>query len=142
MNNLITVHSTESLQIWQSINLRLEDPTKSCDHLITWLREKIKHFYLHFNSIYCSQTWQSRGLGWGTPSPKSHERLTKWLRGHYLLNVLKASVAIILKMLSLLSVVLRFLDNNFDTIFFNFQKQPSIDVLRRRCSGNMKQISE
>ena len=54
----------------------------------------------------------------GTPSPNSRERFTKWLHGHYLLNAFKASVAMLscyvkhlLKMLSLLSVVLRFLDD-------------------------------
>ena len=41
----------------------------------------------------------------------SRERVSTWLRGHYLLNVFKASVAIILKILSLLNVVLRFLDD-------------------------------
>ena len=41
----------------------------------------------------------------------SRERLNKWLGGHYLLNIFKASVAIILKILSLLSVVLRFLED-------------------------------
>ena len=46
-----------------------------------------------------------------TSSSKSRKRVTKWLYGHYLLNVFTASVAIILKMLSLLSVVLRFLDD-------------------------------
>ena len=46
-----------------------------------------------------------------TPSPQSCERLTKWLRGHYLLNVFKGSVPIILKILSLLSVMLLFLDD-------------------------------
>ena len=62
---------------------------------------------MHINHTYGSQTWKSRGLGWETPSSKLHEHLTKWLRGHYLLNAFKASGAIILKILSLLSVVLR-----------------------------------
>ena len=63
---------------------------------------------MHINNTYGSQTWKSRGLGWETPSPKSREHLTKWLCGHYLLNAFKASGAIILKTLSLLSVLLRF----------------------------------
>ena len=79
--------------------------------LISWSREKWKNFSLHFNYIYGSQTWQNRSLGSGTPSPKSRERVTKWLRGHYLLNVFKVSVAINLKILSLFSAVLRFLDD-------------------------------
>ena len=78
----------------------------SCGHV-----KNLKNFYLHFNNIYCSQIWQSRGLGWGTSSPKLRKRLTKWLHDHCLLNVFKVSVAIILKILSLLSVVLRFIDN-------------------------------
>ena len=41
----------------------------------------------------------------------SCERLTKWLPGHYLLNAFKTPVAIILKILSLLIVVLLFLDD-------------------------------
>ena len=62
----------------------------------------------------------------GTPSPKSRERLTKWLRGHYLLNVFKASVAIILKILSLLSVLLRFLDDKIILIlpYLTFRSSP------------------
>ena len=76
---------------------------------MTSFREKLKNFYLHFKNICGCQTWQSRGLGWGTP--KSCERVTKWLRGHYLLNVFKASIAVILKILTLLSVVLRFQDD-------------------------------
>ena len=50
---------------------------------------------------------------------------------------------VILKILSILSVVLLFLDDKIILILlFNFQKQPSIDVLRKRCSENMQQISE
>ena len=41
----------------------------------------------------------------------SREHVSMWLCGHYLLNVFKESVAIILKILSLLNVVLRFLDD-------------------------------
>ena len=100
--------------------------TKLCDHLTTSSREKLKNFYLHFNNTYGSQTWQSRGLGSKTPSGKSRERLTKWLRGHYLLNVFKASVAIILKILSLLSVVLRFLDDKIILMlsYLTFRSSP------------------
>ena len=86
-------------------------PSKSCDCLITWSCEKLKNVYLYFNNIYDSQTWQSRGLGLETLSPKSRQRLTKWLCGHFLLNVFKASVAIILRTLGLLSAVIRFLDD-------------------------------
>ena len=117
----------------------MEDSTKSCDHFITcisWSREKLENFYLHFNIIYCSQTW-------GTQSLKSRELLTKLLRGHYLLNIFKASVAIVLKILNLLSVLLCFLDVKIILmLLFNFQKHFSIDVLKRRCSKNMQQTSE
>ena len=102
-------------------------PTKLCYHLITRSCEKLKNFnYLHFNNTYGSQTWQSIGLGWETPSLKSRERLTKWLSGHYLLNVSKASVAIIFKILSLLSVVLRFLDDKIILIlsYLTFRGSP------------------
>ena len=68
----------------------------------------MENFYLHFNNTYGSQTWQSRGLGQGATSPKSREHLTKWLHGHYLLNVFKTSVAVILTILSLLIAVLHF----------------------------------
>ena len=56
----------------------------------------------------------------------SRERLNKWLRGHYLLNIFKASVAIILKILSLLSVVLRFLDDKIILIlsYLTFRSSP------------------
>ena len=50
-------------------------------------------------------------LRMGDTNPKLRKRLTKWLRGHYLLNVFEASVAMMLKILSLLNVVLRFLDD-------------------------------
>ena len=62
----------------------------------------------------------------GTPSLKSRERLTKWLRGHYLLNVFKASVAVILKILSLLSVLLRFLDDKIILVlpYLTFRSSP------------------
>ena len=111
--------------IWQSINLSFEDPTRSCDHLIAWSREKLKNFYLHFNNIYGSQTWQSRGLGCRTPSPKSREHVTKWLCGH-LLNIFKAPAAIILKILGLLSVVLRFLDDKIILMlsYLTFRSSP------------------
>ena len=111
--------------IWQSINLSFEDPTRSCDHLIAWSREKLKNFYLHFNNIYGSQTWQSRGLRWRTPSPKSRERVTKRLCGH-LLNIFKAPAAIILKILGLLSVVLRFLDDKIILMlsYLTFRSSP------------------
>ena len=104
----------------------MSQPTKSCDRLITWSREKLKYFYLHLNNINCSQTWQSRDLGWETPSLNSCEHLTKWLRGHYLLNVFKASVAIILKVLSLLSAVLRFLDDKIILMlpYLTFRSSP------------------
>ena len=46
-----------------------------------------------------------------TPPTKLRERLTKRSRGYYLLNVFKTSVAILLIILSLLSVVLRYLDD-------------------------------
>ena len=91
----------------------MEDSTKSCDYFITciaWSREKLENFYLHFNIIYCSQTWKSRYLGWGTLSPKSRKLLTKLLLDHYFLNIFKSYVAIVLKILNLLSVLLRFLD--------------------------------
>ena len=47
----------------------------------------------------------------GDTIPKLRKRLTNWLRGHYLLNVFEASVAIMFNILSLLSVVLRFPDD-------------------------------
>ena len=56
----------------------------------------------------------------------SRERLTKWLRGHYLLNVFKASVEIILKILSLLSVKLRFLDNKIILILSHLTFRSSL----------------
>ena len=89
-------------------------------------RKKLKNFHLHFNNIYGSQTWQSRGLGWGTTSSKSRERVTKWLRGHYLLNFFRVSVAIILKILSLLSLVLRFLGDKIILMlsYLTFRSSP------------------
>ena len=66
------------------------------------------------NSICISATpiaaklGRGRDLGWEIPSLKSREHLTKWLGSHYSLNVFKAPI---LKKLSLLSVVLRFLDD-------------------------------
>ena len=90
-----------------------------------WSHEKLKNFYLHFNNIYGSQTWQSRGLRWRTPSPKSRERVTKRLCGH-LLNIFKAPAAIILKILGLLSVVLRFLDDKIILMlsYLTFRSSP------------------
>ena len=43
--------------------------------------------------------------------PKLSGYITKWLHDHYLLNVFKASVSIILQILSLLSVVSGSLDD-------------------------------
>ena len=65
-------------------------------------------------------------LRMGDTIPKLRKRLTKWLRGHYLLNVFKASVAVILKTLSLLSVVLRFLDDKIILMLFylTFRSSP------------------
>ena len=56
----------------------------------------------------------------------SREHVSTWLRGHYLLNVFKASVAIILKILSLLSVVLRFLDDKIILMlsYLTFRSSP------------------
>ena len=81
------------------------------DLLITWSHEKLKNLNLHFNNIYDSQTSLGDDSRRGTPSTKSRERLTKWSRGHYLLNAFRAFVVILLITLSLLSVVLRFLDD-------------------------------
>ena len=62
--------------------------SKSRDLLVTWPRDK----------------WicQDGNLGWGTLFTISCGRLTKLPRGHYLLNVFKTSVAILLIILSLL----------------------------------------
>ena len=57
----------------------------------------------------------------------SRQRLSKWLGGHYLLNVFIGSVGIILKILSLLSVVLLFLDDKIILIlsYLTFKNSPS-----------------
>ena len=57
----------------------------------------------------------------------SRQRLSKWLSGHYLLNVFIGSVGIILKILSLLSVVLLFLDDKIILIlsYLTFKNSPS-----------------
>ena len=108
---------------------RLEDPTLQVTwSLITWSREKLKNLCLHFNNTYDGQTWQSDGLGWGTPSTKSQEGLIKWSYGHYLWNIFKWSVAILLIILSLLSVVLSRWENNFDTILFNFSELLALET--------------
>ena len=101
----------DNVVMWQG---RRTQPTKSCDRSITWSREELKIYQ------------QSRDLGWKTPSGTSRERLTKWLRGHYLLNVFKASVAIILKIWSLLSAVLHFLDDKIILILshLSFRSSP------------------
>ena len=69
---------------------------------------------------------RGRNLGWEIPSLKSRERLTKWLGSHYSLNVFKAPIAIILKKLSLLSVVLRFLDDKIILMlsYLTFRSSP------------------
>ena len=69
---------------------------------------------------------RGRNLGWEIPSLKSRERLTKWLSSHYSLNVFKAPIAIILKKLSLLSVVLRFLDDKIILMlsYLTFRSSP------------------
>ena len=69
---------------------------------------------------------RGRNLGWEIPSLKSRERLTKWLGSHYSLNVFKARIAIILKKLSLLSVVLRFLDDKIILMlsYLTFRSSP------------------
>ena len=95
-----------------------------------WSREKLINLYLHFNNTYDGQTLQSGGLGWGTPSTKSFEGLIKWSHGHYLLNVFKSSVAILLIILSLLSVVLSRWENNFDTILFNFSELLALETTK------------
>ena len=61
---------------------------------------------MHFNSTYGRQTWQGSDLGWRIPFTKPRQRLTKWSRGHYLLNVFKTSVANVTIISSLLKVVL------------------------------------
>ena len=88
---------------------------------MTWSREKLKKFYLHFNITYCSQTWKNRELGWETPSFKSRKRLTKWSRGYYLLNDI-----IKLILLSLMSVVLHFLDDKIFLMlsYLTFRSSP------------------
>ena len=45
-------------------------PTKSCDLLIKWSRDKCKILYLHFRNTYGHQTWQSDNLPWGDPNFK------------------------------------------------------------------------
>ena len=86
-------------------------PTKSCDHLIMWSPEKLKNLYLHFNNTYGRQNVAEQRLRVGTTIPQVMWTFNQVVSGHYLLSFFKASVAIILKILSLLSVVLRFLDD-------------------------------
>ena len=93
-----------------------------------WSRKKSKNLnlYLHFNNTYDNQTGQDGDLWWETPSTKSRERLIKWSYGHYLLNVFKTSPVILLMILSLMSVVLRYLDDEIILIlsyliFQNFE---------------------
>ena len=45
-------------------------PSKSCDFLIMWSRDKCKNLYLHFCNTYGHQTWQSSRLQWGHPTFK------------------------------------------------------------------------
>ena len=112
----------EVTQSWRT------QPAKSRDLLIMWSRKKSKNLnlYLHFNNTYDNQTWQDGDLWWETPSTKSRERLIKWSYGHYLLNVFKTSPVILLMILSLMSVVLRYLDDEIILIlsyliFQNFE---------------------
>ena len=95
--------------------------------MVTW---KIKKLI----SALQQHLWQSNLAGWwlrvGAPSTKSRERLTKWLRGHYSLNAFKTSVAIVLIILSLLSVVLSRWENNFDTILFNFSELLPLEITK------------
>ena len=42
-------------------------PSKSCDLLIMWSRDKCKSLYLHFRIIYGQKTWQSGILRWDDP---------------------------------------------------------------------------
>ena len=52
------------------------------------------------------------------------------VHGHYLPNALKISVAILLIMLSLLSVVLSRWKSNFYTILFNFSELLALEITK------------
>ena len=54
-------------------------PTKSCDLLTAWLRDKENTLYLDFCSTYACQTCQSANLGWGNLPNKSRDLLTSQL---------------------------------------------------------------
>ena len=79
----LSFHNNYSLQIWWSRNFRLEDRTCqimwSFDYVATW---KIKNLISELQQ----HLWQSK-VGWGAPSTKSRERLSKCSCGHYFLNI-------------------------------------------------------
>ena len=65
-NLYLLLCNTYGHQTWQSSSLRSgTSPSKSCDLLIMWSRDKCKNLYLHFCNIYGHQNWQSSNLRWG-----------------------------------------------------------------------------
>ena len=81
---------------------------RSFDNVVTW---KIKKLLSTFPQHLWQPNLAEQGFRVEDTIPNSGERVTKCLCGHYLLNLFKAFVAIILKILILLSAVFCFLDD-------------------------------
>ena len=151
----LDVGNTYDLQTCQSGNLQWRNPkfkvTWTFDHVT---RDKWKNLYRHLHYIYDHQTWQSGNLRLEAPSIRSRDLLMtqahgKWKKrltlawifqnnvwpsghvyGHYLPDVFKISVAILLIVLSLLSVVLSRWESNFHTILFKFSELLALEITK------------
>ena len=99
--------------------------TRSFDHVVTWtIKKLISAFQQNLWHPDLAGMWlrhEDTSTTW-TPFTKPREPLTKWSRGHYLLNVFKTPVTILLIILNLLCIVLSRRENYFDTILLNFSE--------------------
>ena len=96
---------------------------RSFDNVVTW---KIKKLLSTFPQHLWQPNLAEQGFRVEDTIPNSGERVTKCLCGHYLLNLFKAFVAIILKILILLSAVFCFLDDKLILMlsYLTFRSSP------------------
>ena len=105
--------------------LKLGGPNQvmwSFDHVVTW---KIKNLLSAFQQHLWQPNLAEQRLRVADTIPQVTWTCNQWLCGH-LLNIFKAPAAIILKILGLLSVVLRFLDDKIILMlsYLTFRSSP------------------
>ena len=123
----------------------MEDPIHqvmwSFDHVVAW---KIKKFLSAFQQHLWQPNLAEQRLRMGDTIPQVTWTFNQVVTWSLFVRCIYSICCYHLENNKFIvcSITFSRLQNNFDTILFSFQKQPSIDVLRKMCSENMQEISE